>query len=251
MGASKMTHVFNQPDDFHFQGLTETDTCVVTVLNVGPTPIIESTSMELEIGLRVAGRKYNEVGMNLYEDDTPINYVSIERMPSSPDEQMAWIPLSVDFSKSYSATITYIPEGPQNIGANPVWICIKLHNGSIKKIHHTFNIQQSMKRDSEHWNHVEPWKVDLNTHFIGLPFKVVSHVIDLGSDDETLTYTYGSQILTVKYLNNPPNSDPYPSPEYQPRNIMDVVTLIYEGSGSIILSVEDDDGGESITNFDI
>jgi hypothetical protein len=213
----------------------------VTVNNVLSTVIIESVTMDIEIGLRVAGRKYNNVSMTLYEEGKPISNVSIERLPGSPNEQMAWISVSINFSKSYNATVTYTPEDPPNVGGNPVWIYIKSKDGSINKIHHTFNVQQSKKRDSEHWNHVEPWEVDLNDYFIGLPFEITSHITDPGSDDETLTFTYGSQVVTITYLNNPPNPDPYPSPEVKPMDILDVTTLTYEGVGTITLVVKDDD----------
>jgi outer membrane protein assembly factor BamB len=231
--------------------LSAKDTCNVTVQNVNPTVTIESITMEVEIGLRVAGRKYNNVSMALYEDGNQLGYVSIERLPGSPDEQMAWIPVSINFSKSYDATVTYTPEDPPNIGSNPVWIYIKSKNGSIKKIHHTFNVQQSKKRDSEHWNHVEPWEVELNSHFIGLPFEITSHITDPGSDDEILTFTYGSQVKIVTYLNNPPNPDPYPSPEVNPVVIVDTTTLIYEGTGTVMLTVEDDDGGFCVVILNI
>jgi outer membrane protein assembly factor BamB len=221
--------------------LSATDTCNITVQNVDPTVSIESVIMNLEIGLRVAGRKYNNVSMTLYEDEDSLGSISIERLPGSPNVQMAWIPVSIDFSKSYSANVTFIPEDPPNVGANPVWIYIKSANGTTNQIHHTFNVQQSKKRNSDHWNHIEPWEVDLNPHFIGLDFKITSHVTDPGSDDETLTYTYGSQIVTVDYLNNPPNLDPYPSPEVNPKDIMDTTTLIYEGPRTITLVVKDDD----------
>ncbi len=213
----------------------------VTVRNIDPTAAIESVSMEVEIGLRVAGRKYNDVSMTLYEEGSSIGSVSIERLPGSPNEQMAWIPVTIDFSKSYSANVTFTPEDPPNVGANPVWIYIKSQNGTINQIHHTFNVQQSKKRNSDHWNHVEPWEVDLNGHFIGLPFIVTSHIIDPGSDDETLICSYGSQVKTVTYLSNPPNQDPYPSPEVDPVDIMDTMTLVYEGPGIVTLVVKDDD----------
>jgi outer membrane protein assembly factor BamB len=231
--------------------LSAMDICNVTVLNVDPTVEIESATMQVEIGLRVAGRKFNDVGMTLYENGTSIGYVSIERLPGSPNEQMVWIPMTLDLTKTYSATVAYIPEDPPNIGANPVWIYIMSENGSVNKIHHTFNVQQSKKRDSDHWNHIEPWEVDLNPHLSGLPFEITSHITDPGSDDETLTYTYGSQIVTVEYLNNPPNPDPYPSPEVNPRDIIDATILVYEGPQTIILVVEDDDIGSAIITMDI
>jgi outer membrane protein assembly factor BamB len=252
----KPIHIYGDDGDFIVtlrvtdnDNLSATDTCNVTVQNVDPTVTIDSITMEVEIGLRVAGRKYNDVGMTLFEDSTPIGYISIERLPGSPDEQMAWIPVSINFSKSYSATITYTPEEPLNVGGNPVWICLKSQNGSVKKIHHTFNVQQSKKRDSEHWNHVEPWEVDLSAYFIGLPFEITSHITDPGSDDETLSYIYGSQIVNVTYLKNPPNPDPYPSPELNPVDLYDISTLIYEGPKTVYLDVIDDDGGTASDSF--
>jgi len=223
------------------QGLSDTDTCNITVLNIDPTATIESTTMDVEFGLRVAGRKYNNVSMTLYENGNSLGSVSIERLPGSPNVQMAWVPVSIDFSKSYSANVTFTSKDPPNIGGNPVWIYLKSKDGSIKKIHHTFNVQQSKKRDSEHWNHVEPWEVDLSAYLIGLPFEIISHVTDPGSDDETLTFTYGSQVKIVTYLNNPPNPDPYPSPKVNAVDIMDMTTLVYEGSGTVTLVVKDDD----------
>ncbi|ODS39673.1 MAG: hypothetical protein A7315_02965 [Candidatus Altiarchaeales archaeon WOR_SM1_79] len=236
--------------------LSATDTCNITVHNVNPTVSIEPATMKVEIGLRVAGRKYNNVNMTLFEDEDSLGSVSIERLPGSPNVQMAWIPVNIDFSKIYSANVTFTPENPPNVGANPVWIYIKSTNGTINKIHHTFNVQQSKKRDSEHWNHVEPWEVDLNGHFIGLPFEIMSHITDPGSDDETMTFTYGSQVKIVIYLNNPPNPDPYPSPEVNPIDIMDTTTLVYEGPGTVTLVVKDDDNvrlgvGEGIDSIDI
>jgi hypothetical protein len=177
-------------------------------------------------------------------------------MSGPPNEQMVWIPVSINFPKSYNATVTYTPEYPPNVGGNPVWIYIKSKDGTMNKIHHTFNVQQSKKRDSEHWNHVEPWEVDLNSYFIGLPFEITSHITDPGSDDEILAYTYGSQVKTVTYLNNPPNPDPYPSPEVNPVDIVATTTLIYEGPGIVTLVVKDDDNirlgvGEGTDNLSV
>ncbi len=197
--------------------------------------------MDVKIGLRVAGRKYNEVDMTLYEDGTPVGHASIKRLPSSPNTQMVWIPVTLDMTKSYTATIIYTPESRYNIGANPVWLYTKFEDGSTKKLHHTFNVQQSKKRDSDHWNHVEPWEVDLNKCLIGHQFEIISHITDPGSDDETLTFTYGSQIKTITYLNNPPDLDPYPSPEVNPRDIICSSTLTYEGPGTVALIAKDDD----------
>jgi hypothetical protein len=167
--------------------------------------------------------------------------VSIRRMPGSPNDQMARIPKVLDMTKTYSAIVHYTPVDPPYLGANPVWIYLMLPNGSIHKIHHTFNVQQSKERDSEHWNHIDPWEVDLNEHLKGWEFEVDYFVTDPGSDDEILTFIYGNQSLNVTHLCNPPNPDPYPSPQINPMNILGTAKLVYEGPGTVTVIARDDD----------
>jgi PKD repeat protein len=240
-GVFKVTLTVTDDD-----GASTTVMSNVTVNNIKPILTITSVTMDVEIGLRVAGRKYNKVGMTLFEEGSQMGHVSIERLPGSPDEQMAWIPATLDMTKTFSAQVTYTPKDPPDLGANPVWIYIKFPNGSIQKIHHTFNVQQSKERDSNHWNHIEPWDVDLNLHLIGCGFEVNYLVTDPGSDDEILTFTYGSQNVVVTHLNNPPTPDPYPSPEINPRDLHETTYLIYDGSGILSLKIEDDDGGSEV-----
>jgi PKD repeat protein/uncharacterized protein YegL len=228
----------------------------ITVINIDPTVTIDSILMDVEIGLRVAGRKWNKVTMTLSEEEVIFGYAEIIRTPGSPDEQMAWIPKVLDMTKAYTALLTYIPVDPPKIGANPVWVYVRFPNGSIQKIHHTFNVQQSTERDSDHWNHIDPWEVDLNAHLIGWAFEVHYHVTDPGSDDEILTFTYGSQNVVVTHLNNPSNPDPYPSPEINPVDIFDFAELIYEGAGTLTLTAQDDDNirmgaGEDSDSIDV
>jgi PKD repeat protein len=241
--------------------LTATDTCNITVLNVDPDVSIESATMDVEIGLRLAGSKWSNVGMTLYEDDVIIGYLEVERWPGNPDKNPSYVngplPTSLDLTKSYKAVVTYDPypdsgdeiKGDQpnngkdkkNNAGNPVWITLTFLNGSMVKIHHTFNTQQSMIRDSDHWNHIEPWEVDINSNLTGCEFEVDYHVSDPGSDDEILTFTYGSQTESITHLNNPPDPDPYPSPDVNPRDIIETAKLVYEGAGELSLNVKDDD----------
>jgi hypothetical protein len=226
------------------QGASAQDICNITVMNINPSVSIESAMMDVEVGLRVAGRKYNDVGMTLYEEGNPLGYLSIERLPGSPDDQLAWMPMTLDMTKKYSANITYIPEDPPGIGSNPIWVYIRFENGSIQKLHHNFNVQQSMKRDSEHWNHVEPWEVDLNVALMGWNFELACHITDPGSDDEIVTCDYVSQNIITTFLNNPPTPDPYPSLEVNPVDITAAIPVSYEGPGILTLQVEDDDSGK-------
>ncbi len=248
------------------------DTCNVTVLNVEPSVSLEvDLTMDVEVRLRVAGSKWSNVGMTVYEDDNPIGYLEVERWPGNPDDNPSYmgpaLPTTLDLSKNYTAIVTYDPypdNGDEIMGdqpnngkdkkdnaGNPVWIILSFENGSEERMHHTFNTQQSMIRDSEHWNHVEPWEVELKGYLKGHNFELTTHITDPGSDDEILTYDYGTQSGAITYLNNPPNPDPYPSPEVNPVNIDDSLELAYEGPGILTLTVEDDDGGLGIATMEI
>jgi predicted GH43/DUF377 family glycosyl hydrolase len=162
-------------------GATAQDTCVVTVLNVDPVVTLETPTMDVEIKLRVAGSKWSNVGMTLYEDESQIGYIEVERWPGSPDDNPSYVnpslPTSLDITKNYRAIVTYDPypdsgdeikgdqpnngKDKQNNAGNPVWVILKFPDGSEERAHHTFNTQQSKKRNSGHWNHQEPWEVDL------------------------------------------------------------------------------------------
>jgi hypothetical protein len=237
--------------------------CNVTVLNVDPEISIESALMDVEIGLRVAGSKWSNVGLELYEDDILMGYIEVERWPGCPDDNPSngnpAIPMTLDMTKSYRAIVTYDPypddgdiimgDQPNNgkdtkdNAGNPVWIVIASEIENRTMIHHTFNTQQSMIRDSEHWNHVEPWEVDISSNLTGHIFEVTTHITDPGSDDEAVTCIYGSQNPITTYLNNPPDPDPYPSPEVNPVDIREMIPVFYEGPGVLSLAVTDDDGG--------
>jgi PKD repeat protein len=222
-------------------------TANITVNNVAPEIVSIEMNMYVNITLRVAGEKYHSVGVHLYEEGSEIWTAQVTRYPGSPDKQTATISgLKIDLSKTYSTTVDYLPNDPRingNVwGANPVWIDITFENGSVKRLHHTFNVRQSYW-DSDHWNHIDPWEVDINTNLVGCAFEITSRITDPGSDDIFLTYTYGSQIVNVTCLCNPPFLDPYPSPEVMPMDLYDTISLSYEGPGTISLDVTDDDGG--------
>jgi len=164
-------------------------------------------------------------------------------------------------TKTYGAVVTYDPypddgddingdqpnngNNPQNNAGNPVWLTLDCEGGS-NWIHHTFNTQQSKKRDSDHPNHVEPWIVDINEHIAGLTFTIEGYSDDQGSDDLIFTWSYGFQSVAATHLNNPPSPDPYYSPYTgtAPIGFGDSMTLVYSGPGAVTLTTNDDDEGQ-------
>jgi predicted GH43/DUF377 family glycosyl hydrolase len=251
--------------------LSAMDSCNITVMNVDPTLDMGPPTMDVEISLRMAGSKWSNAGMTLYEDDRALGFLEVERWPGSPEDNPnngdPTIPISLNLTRVYSAVVTYDPypdsgdairgdqlnngNDKQDNAGNPVWVVVKFPNGSEERAHHTFNTQQSKKRGSTHPNHVDPWEMDIMELLVGHYFEVSSHITDPGSDDIKLTFTNGRHVITKEYLNYPPIPDPYPSPEVNPRDIVDETIILYEGEGTLTLAVSDDDGGEISGYWDL
>ncbi len=287
-------------------GLSAWCTVAVTVLNVPPTVDFEGAFVEVEVCLRLAGSKWSNVELLIVTDydpenetwDSEILVLEVERWPGPPDQNPtstgeACADLKVDVSSEevYTAIITYDPypdqgdailgdqpnngKDPFDNAGNPVWLILTYADGSECRKHHTFNTQQSMIRDSEHWNHVEPWIVDLDFVSVGVPIEFVGSATDPGSDDLTFTWDWGDANWTsTTYLYDPvrgpdpgypPGSpyEPYGAPwdpfyttstgPTPPITVTDTQFYTYgaEGTYTVTLTVTDDDGGVSWVSFEV
>lgn len=82
-------------------------------------------------------------------------------------------------------------------------------------------------------------------------------VSDVGSDDLTLKWDFGdgSPLHSTKYYNNAPLNTPdtYPSPEVNPIQVSEFVQHWYaiEGTYDVVLTVEDDDGGATTSTMSV
>jgi hypothetical protein len=84
----------------------------------------------------------------------------------------------------------------------------------------------------------------------------LGHATDPGSDDLAFIWTWEHEVPCYEsptYLSNPPDQDPYPSPDVNPRDMTDPSSCIFGDDGiyMVTLTVIDDDGGASATSTTI
>jgi hypothetical protein len=249
-------------------GANTTGSFDFAVGNLDPEIGTITAEMELDLGIRVAGSKWSNVMLELvYEDGSSVQLLEVERWPGDPDKNpsVGMTSVTLDMTKSYKAVVTYDPypdsgdavEGDQgnngkdkkNNAGNPVWLILQFADGTTIEIHHTFNTEQSKIKDSEHWNHVEPWEVDFIPYLIGHEIELTADASDKGSDDLTFNWSNGIQNVVQNSAWGP---DPYPSPGgIYPFDADDSIAYIYNGPETITLEVLDDDAGSVLATFDI
>jgi PKD repeat protein len=203
-----------------------------------------------DLTLRVAGEKFHDVVLTLYEDGAETAVASVYRVPGNPDEQAATIEdVTIDLlSGTWSAIVEYTPLDDaingQVWGADPAWLIFTLPTGEEGRLHHTFNV-----RHEETW----VWEVDdLRAILVGVPITFEATASDPGSDDLTFAWSWddGTPDAVTTYYNDGVGPDPYPSPEVNPMAVTDVAAHAFASAGTftVVLTVEDDDDGLAIAD---
>jgi outer membrane protein assembly factor BamB len=220
-------------------GSTAHDTVNVTVLNLDPAVSVEvdaNLATKGNVTLRLAGEKYHDATMYLYEDGVEVGNVTVFRVPGNPDDQSGTIrAVEFNLSRVYTANVLYTPDDDpingQPNGATPAWIILSLEDCDETRIHHTFNVKHP-----ETWD----WSVELNPYLCRV-VEINATAIDPGSDDLIFNWSFGA---SNKYYNDGAGPDPYPSPGgIFPFEATDKVRFDYTGSIVIKVVVWDDDGG--------
>ena len=220
---------------------TDADRAAITVNNVAPTVELMILPIYVNVSLRIAGEKWHDMSVELYEDDVLIAEGNLVRYPGSPNDQMLYLSgFKVNISRKYSATVRYTPgddpiNGQPN-GANPCWIVLEFDDDDEVRLHHTFNIQ-----------HPETyiWEVDLTRAILlhGITFEATAY--DPGADDLTFIWDFGDGITIGNFY---PNQN-----QTFPVEITEIITHAFPGDGryTVTLNVKDDDGGVGAAIVDI
>jgi PKD repeat protein len=233
------------------------DTVHVTVDNAAPIVTISAYTF-MDVTLRVAGEKWHDVSMYIYDEDgNLLGSAGVVRYPGSPDEQSVTISnVKLDLSKGYSITVVYTPpDDPVNgqpNGANPAWLLLNYEDECCEEIrlHHTFNVKHE-----DTWI----WNVDMAPYMgvAGQTIHFEGHSSDAGSDDATFNWNFGDWTSEGpnEYFNDGWNHDPYPSYWFglAPFTAMNHVTHVYASTGvyTVTLTVEDDDGTSTVETLNL
>ncbi len=234
------THIYSDNGDYdvtmevvYEDGETGNLTESLTIENAPPTVELNMIPIEVGVFLRIAGEKWHDVSIEMYENNDLVAKGNLTRYPGSPNRQMLNLTsLDIEVSRRYEAVVRYTPEDDpvngQPNGANPCWIILNFSGQVEVWLHHTFNVR-----------HPETylWEVDLTGEMYSHGMRFEGIVKDAGGDDLTLQWDFGDGTTNTSFYPNFFGTCPV--------EIKETVAHSFPGQGSYIvtLTAVDDDGG--------
>jgi uncharacterized repeat protein (TIGR01451 family) len=121
---------------------------VMNITKEGGDIIVKSYILA-DLTMRIAGEKWHDVTLTLYNGNNTVAHASITRYPGDPDEQAVTV-YGVKFdltNTAYKAVVVYTPfDDPINgqiKGDNPCWLILAYENGREDRLHHNFNVNHN------------------------------------------------------------------------------------------------------------
>ncbi|MFO7991749.1 MAG: PKD domain-containing protein, partial [Thermoplasmata archaeon] len=178
---------------------TDNDVANVNVANTKPKVAVDGAYIKGNLTLRVAGERWHNVELWLYQSGELYGYMNVTRGVSTPQTETI-SDITFDLTEEWEVYAEYTPEDdPENgqpNGANPAWLILDFEGGAYRWIQHPFNV---VRPDTHEW------EVPLNQYFfkpeclqapdidqcygnpiVHFPYKVY----DQGADDLTVNWTF-------------------------------------------------------------
>ena len=186
------------------------------VVVTAPVMTLEKNAGEVTVGayviadfrLRIAGEKWHDVILTLYDGNISAAFASITRYPGSPDDQSVTIyDVKINLFDSFTAIIEYTPiDDPNNgqwWGDDPCWLILTFQDGDTVRLKHNFNV-----RHNKTWI----WIVDDFTPYVKghpityeatIPYSIIYENIGTGDASNVIvtdTFPTGSVVVDTNPL---------------------------------------------------
>jgi parallel beta-helix repeat protein len=205
------------------------------IKNVAPKVALRVLQTSVNVSLRIAGEKWHDVVLELYENNVMIANGSLTRYPGSPNDQMLHLTaIKTNVSKFYSAIVRYTPEDDpvngQKNGATPCWLIVGYGTNDEIRLHHTFNVKHPK---------TYVWKVNITKQTFE------ANVYDSGPDNLTFYWDFGDG---TNFTQSYPNQN-----MTYPVKITERIAHKYTIAGTYVvkLLVKDNHGGVTTVKISI
>jgi uncharacterized repeat protein (TIGR01451 family) len=138
-----------QPYRNQFDSTDVTATAPVMSINKVAEEVIVNTYIITDFKIRIAGEKWHDVRLTVYDGNKSVALASITRFPGDPDDQSVTLfdvkinPLSGTFYAVIEYTPMDDPINGQIWGANPCWLTLIFEDSSSVRLKHTFNVRHN------------------------------------------------------------------------------------------------------------
>ena len=176
-------------------------------------PTIDTSSIDVYIAanvcLRVSGKEWNTVSLDVYTDGVQSGGVSVIRMSGSPNDQAKCAFTRIDLSAphTFDARVTFTPAPGATSGSNPWWIIVEPWREPITPGHGsvTFSGGAQVEDPSSYEQDVAlgDLKASLLDSGRGARIEFAATALDPGSDDLAFVWMWGDGALeTINVHNN-------------------------------------------------
>ena len=176
-------------------------------------PTIDTSSIDVYIAanvcLRVSGKEWNTVSLDVYTDGIQSGGVSVTRMSGSPNDQAkcAFTRIDLSAAHTFDAQVTFTPMAGATSGSNPWWVIVEPWREPITPGHGSVTFSGSSKVEEPSSYVTDIGLGDLKGALLdsgrGARIEFAVTAWDPGTDDLAFVWMWGDGALeTINVHNN-------------------------------------------------